>query len=109
VFLFQAEDGIRDWSVNGVQTCALPIWAPAPARRREARLLARAAGASRSRGPGAKRCRACRRRRRAWSATATRTACSAFPTRVAEIGRASCRGRGEIAGGGGSLERNEER
>src|ERR1019366_5988163 len=22
----QAEDGIRDWSVTGVQTCALPIW-----------------------------------------------------------------------------------
>src|SRR5262249_57251129 len=24
-FFFQAEDGIRDWSVTGVQTCALPI------------------------------------------------------------------------------------
>src|ERR1019366_1217482 len=23
---FQAEDGRRDWSVTGVQTCALPIW-----------------------------------------------------------------------------------
>src|ERR1019366_8938976 len=23
--IFQAEDGIRDWSVTGVQTCALPI------------------------------------------------------------------------------------
>src|SRR5262249_17920993 len=49
-FFFQAEDGIRDWSVTGVQTCALPIlrqhvcfitrlrldanlFAPAPARR----------------------------------------------------------------------------
>src|SRR5262249_58053634 len=29
-FFFQAEDGIRDWSVTGVQTCALPIW---PRRR----------------------------------------------------------------------------
>src|SRR5437762_13549468 len=36
-FFFQAEDGIRDTSVTGVQTCALPIWgglswleAPAP-------------------------------------------------------------------------------
>src|SRR3712207_6969360 len=27
---FQAEDGIRDIGVTGVQTCALPIWAPAP-------------------------------------------------------------------------------
>src|SRR5207237_1922759 len=26
VFFFQAEDGIRDSSVTGVQTCALPIW-----------------------------------------------------------------------------------
>src|SRR5262249_56777211 len=26
VVFFQAEDGIRDWSVTGVQTCALPIW-----------------------------------------------------------------------------------
>src|SRR5688500_19930790 len=25
VFLFQAEDGIRDYKVTGVQTCALPI------------------------------------------------------------------------------------
>src|SRR5207244_7558318 len=31
VFLSQAEDGIRDDLVTGVQTCALPIWrAPAP-------------------------------------------------------------------------------
>src|SRR5262249_58880298 len=27
-FFFQAEDGIRDWSVTGVQTCALPIPEP---------------------------------------------------------------------------------
>src|SRR5262249_56737864 len=26
VVFFQAEDGIRDWSVTGVQTCALPIF-----------------------------------------------------------------------------------
>src|SRR5216683_5173802 len=26
-FFFQAEDGIRDLIVTGVQTCALPIWA----------------------------------------------------------------------------------
>src|SRR5260370_19651146 len=29
VFFFQAEDGIRDSSVTGVQTCALPISAAA--------------------------------------------------------------------------------
>src|SRR5256885_11594416 len=26
VFFFQAEDGIRDYKVTGVQTCALPIF-----------------------------------------------------------------------------------
>ncbi|ESE43079.1 hypothetical protein SHD_0283, partial [Shewanella decolorationis S12] len=26
IFFFQAEDGIRDHCVTGVQTCALPIW-----------------------------------------------------------------------------------
>src|SRR5689334_25398241 len=26
IFFFQAEDGIRDGTVTGVQTCALPIW-----------------------------------------------------------------------------------
>src|SRR5258706_4757093 len=35
LFFFQAEDGIRDWSVTGVQTCALPI----SSRRRHTRLV----------------------------------------------------------------------
>src|SRR5690606_39504336 len=40
-FFFQAEDGIRDFHVTGVQTCALPIscllWTGGyPLRRREA-------------------------------------------------------------------------
>src|SRR5688572_33014719 len=29
-FFFQAEDGIRDLTVTGVQTCALPIWNSCP-------------------------------------------------------------------------------
>src|SRR5436309_2918630 len=29
-FFFQAEDGIRDFHVTGVQTCALPIWPMVP-------------------------------------------------------------------------------
>ena len=28
IFFFQAEDGIRDYKVTGVQTCALPILVP---------------------------------------------------------------------------------
>src|SRR6266566_7384970 len=30
IFFFQAEDGIRDYKVTGVQTCALPISRPGP-------------------------------------------------------------------------------
>src|SRR5256885_4535458 len=30
LFFFQAEDGIRDYKVTGVQTCALPIFAGDP-------------------------------------------------------------------------------
>src|SRR5687767_15305752 len=37
-FFFQAEDGIRDKLVTGVQTCALPIWQ----QRRRARQSRRA-------------------------------------------------------------------
>src|SRR2546421_7016828 len=35
-FFFQAEDGIRDLIVTGVQTCALPIWRHFPPRSRPA-------------------------------------------------------------------------
>src|SRR5256885_7608592 len=31
-FFFQAEDGIRDYKVTGVQTCALPILRRSPSR-----------------------------------------------------------------------------
>src|SRR5256885_9092683 len=34
VFFFQAEDGIRDYKVTGVQTCALPIFRRSPRRVR---------------------------------------------------------------------------
>src|SRR5258706_8828390 len=37
-FFFQAEDGIRDWSVTGVQTCALPILTEALVNGRAAEL-----------------------------------------------------------------------
>src|SRR6266568_5565196 len=59
-FFFQAEDGIRDGTVTGVQTCALPISRRRPARpgRRAARdppparRLVRAAGRRVTAGPG---------------------------------------------------------
>src|SRR2546426_3619567 len=62
VFFFQAEDGIRDYKVTGVQTCALPISPAAtaqaePGARRRARLGERhepagAARRTRACGPG---------------------------------------------------------
>src|SRR5437879_12549719 len=94
-FFFQAEDGIRDTSVTGVQTCALPIsgceTAALRARRPRdgdapGRAKARPGGARRLelpllRGPA----RALRARTR-------------DEGERAEIGRASCRGRGELSG-----------
>src|SRR5438093_13449125 len=53
IFFFQAEDGIRDWSVTGVQTCALPICrdhAPACRLRRGAASPARDHDRDRGRG-----------------------------------------------------------
>src|SRR5205823_9096715 len=46
-FFFQAEDGIRDKLVTGVQTCALPIYGPPHARRARGR----AGAVGRRRGP----------------------------------------------------------
>src|SRR3712207_7657478 len=40
-FFFQAEDGIRDIGVTGVQTCALPIFTPSLIRRGEASIRKR--------------------------------------------------------------------
>src|SRR5690606_17437758 len=41
-FFFQAEDGIRDFHVTGVQTCALPIWEKAGKLQAKREELARA-------------------------------------------------------------------
>src|SRR5438093_12945078 len=43
-FFFQAEDGIRDWSVTGVQTCALPISHRGPGRHRQPAVRLRVRG-----------------------------------------------------------------
>src|SRR5437764_7740043 len=85
-FFFQAEDGIRDTSVTGVQTCALPIFPGRPA----ARPACGVAGGSLSYGTAV-----------ALSAVAALTAGAAVaaPRPLAavrgktKIGRASCRER----------------
>src|SRR5436190_18880686 len=48
VFFFQAEDGIRDHCVTGVQTCALPIWPRRGRCRCQARCRPRRRGDARS-------------------------------------------------------------
>src|SRR5256884_6412655 len=47
-FLFQAEDGIRDVAVTGVQTCALPIYIQESVRLREECVLLDLVGLIRS-------------------------------------------------------------
>src|SRR5438132_7572191 len=79
-FFFQAEDGILDHCVTGVQTCALPIFDLA----REVQPRARSRG--------------CTSRARSTAPPATRKPRLRGSSR--EIGRASCRERGEIADGG---------
>src|SRR5690606_41013604 len=52
-FFFQAEDGIRDFHVTGVQTCALPIWKSSCRRRvRSRRRRRRSACRAAARGGG---------------------------------------------------------
>src|SRR5437868_12761066 len=86
-FFFQAEDGIRDRNVTGVQTCALPIFG----------LLGEAAGCDR-RGEQLGELRL-----HVAEVDAILRALGARERRAhggEEIGRASCRERGGRAGGG---------
>src|SRR5260221_9829257 len=87
-FFFQAEDGIRDHCVTGVQTCALPIFVVGGSLpwRRPMNYVAKV--------------ELFERRWRGWILSRL----GAFPIRRGEsdeesmeIGRASCRGRGEIS------------
>src|SRR5690348_18093823 len=99
-FFFQAEDGIRDGRVTGVQTCALPILDAArlvwTGRAVEAADIY--AGAS-PREEATARLFAAEQLR-----AAGRTAESAV--QLEQIGRASCRERVEIWGVAGRVEKN---
>src|SRR5690606_41448329 len=104
-FFFQAEDGIRDFHVTGVQTCALPIY------HRRGRPDG-GQGPQQGRCAGDRRQRACREQkaaaRRRDRHGEDRTLGRLRPARhrggilrntAPEIGRASCRGRVEYRGG----------
>src|SRR5206468_9502277 len=90
-FFFQAEDGIRDLIVTGVQTCALPI--SPPEGRTERRPTRRATWAS-AREDGSRRGRA-REGADREASLADRSSCRSERRRARsrQIGRASCRER----------------
>src|SRR5437763_16619920 len=88
-FFFQAEDGIRDTSVTGVQTCALPILSSSTRSRRRADTP--------------------RRRERVLLLTFAVLELHAVRLReVLKIGRASCRERVGISGVDGGVQRKSK-
>src|SRR2546423_15586154 len=101
-FFFQAEDGIRDKLVTGVQTCALPIFA------RQGPLDVVAVGA---RIPGDQGLGGEQERRGAIAALRRAQLREGVLQRVqlAEIGRASCRERGEISVVAVSLKKKKKK
>src|SRR5262249_59514529 len=102
VFCFQAEDGIRGWSVTGVQTCALPISSPPSAAGPNAqtpRASSRAAAWPRYAANAAKSSRS----------PSSHSARRAAGTGTQEIGRASCREREESAGGAVVVKEEDRR
>src|SRR5256885_6762625 len=101
LFFFQAEDGIRDYKVTGVQTCALPISRAAARSPRYSRTMLT--------------------RSRAVTSWCSRIVTSVSPSVLIgsssvtrrrstwiEIGRAACRGRGEVSGGAVSLKKKKK-
>src|SRR5690606_40963997 len=96
---FQAEDGIRDFHVTGVQTCALPICSPRPAAPAP-RVVIVGGGFG---GVGAAR-RFERLNMRGHRIDVTLISDSNYllftpmlAEVASEVGRASCRGRGQCA------------
>src|SRR5438876_12148370 len=95
-FFFQAEDGIRDGRVTGVQTCALPISAVATAATRAG--PAAASHALLAANTNLERI----------SDWLTTLLIGATLVQVKEIGRASCRERGVGVGGGGIVKKKKK-
>src|SRR2546429_3175825 len=87
IFFFQAEDGIRDVAVTGVQTCALPIW-------RQEELDDADVGRNRVGVHGARVFRLdVAAEHRATSGVSRRASSAERATGFSKIGRASCRER----------------
>src|SRR5256885_10640710 len=88
-FFFQAEDGIRDYKVTGVQTCALPIYISPIAAFRIRYLLVSGAGITSSDTVDSRS----RPVRNYWKILLARGTARTVEGRPEEIGRASCRER----------------
>src|SRR5437764_2051708 len=100
IFFFQAEDGIRDTSVTGVQTCALPIlWLTGPPPQARQAGLMPPANAEHAAGPPAGEEVNSRAGERPITNGADKEA-----GRAPEIGRASCRERVEVTVVGGAVK-----
>src|SRR2546426_6922998 len=84
-FFFQAEDGIRDYKVTGVQTCALPIFT-----------ACQGIASLEVRGEAG----------REWASLPTGEPGQRGGV-AGGIGRGAGRGRGEISGGGPSLKKKK--
>src|SRR5690606_40867335 len=88
-FFFQAEDGIRDFHVTGVQTCALPIYSEMEAMFARMRALVGGGGRAAMVVPGHGTVTRILERLSEAEVPAT----AAQPGAEPEIGRASCRAR----------------
>src|SRR5439155_15819290 len=103
-FFFQAEDGIRDGHVTGVQTCALPIFDGSARTHLLDRLGFR---------PELGECAHCRQslaeETNGWEPAVGGALCASCATQLPKIGRASCRERVEITGVVGGVEKKRYR
>src|SRR2546430_4147429 len=103
LFFFQAEDGIRDLTVTGVQTCALPIFLFGGHADGAAPGISGALAVSAARDGCVSRLAQLAPLAGAPDAGAY---CGGSPP--GEIGRASCRGRVEISVGAVSLKKKKK-
>src|SRR5205807_5984260 len=106
VFVFQAEDGIRDYKVTGVQTCALPILEAVN------RLLVEVSEQQLADEPRMEELRRSMLARAVSYYKRFRALHGDDPRLRAEmaeakIGRASCRERGKLAAASGTWKRKE--
>src|SRR5687768_17869494 len=103
-FFFQAEDGIRDVAVTGVQTCALPIFPDSTQTKCRCSPAPRSAVEAASSGPGFHTTVS-----RKWCAVICTAPLLSRSVSESEIGRASCRERVYSSGVAGPLKKNISR